>query len=86
MDTNILNLKRVSVRWWLYVLSNTFATLEAKSMKKFSNTEAELKKSVAYKKKLYILYSVLVIDINVNHYRLAALYILYYYKWLNILK
>ena len=85
MDTNILNVKRVSVRWWLYVLSNTFATLEAKSMKKFSNTEAELKKSVAYKKKLYILYSVLVIDINVNHYRLAALYILYY-KWLNILK
>ena len=86
MDTNILNVKRVSVRWWLYVLSNTFATLEAKSMKKFSNTEAELKKSVAYKKKLYILYSVLVIDINVNHYRLTALYILYYYKWLNILK
>ena len=86
MDTNILNVKRVSVRWWLYVLSNTFATLEAKSMKKFSNTEAELKKSVAYKKKLYILYSVLVIDINVNHYRLAALYILYYHKWLNILK
>ena len=86
MDTNILNLKRVSVRWWLYVLSNTFATLEAKSMKKFSITEAELKKSVAYKQKLYILYSVLVIDINVNHYRLVALYILYYYKWLNILK
>ena len=55
-------------------------------MKKFSNTEAELKKSVAYKQKLYILYSVLVIDINVNHYRLAALYILYHYKWLNILK
>ena len=37
----------------LYILSNTKATFEAQFMKKLSNTEAELKKSVAYKKSLY---------------------------------
>ena len=35
----------------LHVLSNTSATFEAQLMKKLSNTEAERKKSVVYKKK-----------------------------------
>ena len=34
----------------LYVISNTLATFEAQFIKKLSNTETELKKSVAYKK------------------------------------
>ena len=34
----------------LIILRNNQATLEAQFMKKLSNTEAELKKSVAYKK------------------------------------
>ena len=34
----------------VYVISNIWATFEAKFIKKFSNTEAKLKKSVAYKK------------------------------------
>ena len=34
----------------VYVLSNTWATFEARFMKKLSNTEAQLKKSVPYKK------------------------------------
>ena len=33
------------------VLSNTYARFEAQLMKKLSNTGAELKKSIAYKKK-----------------------------------
>ena len=33
------------------MLGNTEATFEAQLMKKLSNTEAELKKSVTYKKK-----------------------------------
>ena len=49
IDTNIVNIKSVSSRS-LYILSNNYATIEAQFMKKFSNTEAELKKSVAYKK------------------------------------
>ena len=48
MDTNIVNIKSVSVWWRLYVLSNTYATLEVQFMKKVSNTVAELKESVAY--------------------------------------
>ena len=48
MDTNIVNIKSVSVWWCLYVLSNTYATREVQVMKKVSNTEAELKESVAY--------------------------------------
>ena len=43
--------KIVSVYWWLYVLSNTQATLKVKFKKKSSNNDAELKKSVAYIKK-----------------------------------
>ena len=54
MDTNIVNMKNVSVWWCLYVLSNTKATFEAQFTKKFSNTKAELKKSVAYKKSVLI--------------------------------
>ena len=38
-----------------YVSSNTKATFEAEFMKKLSNTEVELKKSVAYKKSMYLL-------------------------------
>ena len=34
----------------LYILINTEATFEAQFMKKWSNTEPELKKGVAYKK------------------------------------
>ena len=51
MATNILNIKSVSVWWCLYVSSNTEATFEAQFIKKLSNAEAELKKSVAYVKK-----------------------------------
>ena len=40
-------MKCVSVQRWLYVLSNTLATLEAQFMKKVSNTTAELKKKKA---------------------------------------
>ena len=48
MDRNKVNIKSVSVWWCFYVLSNTEATFEA--LKNLSNTEAEMKKSVAYKK------------------------------------
>ena len=50
MDTNMANTS-VSVWWCLYVLSNTQATFEAQFIRKLSNTEAELKRTVAYKKK-----------------------------------
>ena len=36
-------------------ISNAKATFEAQYMKKLSNTEAEMKKSVAYKKKRVLL-------------------------------
>ena len=42
----------------VYVSSNTEATFEAHLMKKLSNSKAELKKSVAYKKSVYIFYVV----------------------------
>ena len=51
MDTNIVDIQGVSVWRCFYVLSNTLATLEAQFMQKLSNTEAGMKKSVAYKKK-----------------------------------
>ena len=54
MDTNIRNIKCVSVFLWLHLLSNTQTTFEAQFMKKLSDTEAELKKSVAFKKKRVI--------------------------------
>ena len=48
---NILNImKCVSVWWWLHI-NNTEGTLEAQFMKNLSNTEAELKQSVTYRKK-----------------------------------
>ena len=48
MDTNIVNIKSVSVMMLICnVLSNTLAIFEAQFMKKLSNTEAEWKKSVA---------------------------------------
>ena len=53
MDTNTVNIKSASVWWCLYVLSNILATFEAQFMKNLSNTEAELKMSVAYKKNVY---------------------------------
>ena len=53
MEINIVNIKSVSVWWCFYVLRKTWATFEAEFMKKLSNTEAELKKSIAYKKKVY---------------------------------
>ena len=34
----------------LYVLSNNYATCEAQFMKKLTSTEAEMKKSLSYKK------------------------------------
>ena len=35
----------------IYILSNTWATLEVQFIKKLSSTEADLKKSVAFEKK-----------------------------------
>ena len=49
MDTNLVNIKLFSVWWCFYVLSNTWATIEAQFMTALSNAEAELKKSVSYK-------------------------------------
>ena len=48
MSTNIVNIKSVSVWWYLNVLSNTQATFEAQLMKKLSITDAELKKKKHY--------------------------------------
>ena len=48
MDTYILNTKRVSVLWLLYVLSNTWATFVFKFMKKL--IKAEFKKALLIKK------------------------------------
>ena len=50
VDTNLVNIKSVSVWWCLYVLSNTEATFEAQFMKKLGNTEADLKKALLLKK------------------------------------
>ena len=53
MDTNAVNIKSASVWWCLYVLSNILATFKAQFMKNLSNTVAELKISVDYKKSVY---------------------------------
>ena len=45
-DKNRLNIKCASVWWWL---CNSKATSVAEFMKKLSNTEVELKISLAYK-------------------------------------
>ena len=50
VSTDVVIIKSVSVLC-LYMLRNTKATFKAQFIKKLSNTEAELKKSVAYKKK-----------------------------------
>ena len=42
--------KNVSVWCCLYILSNTSATSDIQFMEKPSNTEAELKKNIAFKK------------------------------------
>ena len=47
----MLNIKCASVFLWFYVLSNIKVTLELQFMKKLSNTESELKKYIACKKK-----------------------------------
>ena len=52
--TQIYKVYYASVRSCLYVISNTWATFKAQFIKKLSITEAELKKSVAYKKSLYM--------------------------------
>ena len=54
MNINILNIKHDLVWWWLYVLSNTKATLEAQFMKKLTNTEDELNKNVYINIYIYI--------------------------------
>ena len=45
MGANVVNIRIVSLRWWLYLLSSTLATFEAifDSSKKLSNTKAEFK-------------------------------------------
>ena len=49
MGINTLNLKIVSVVWYLYVLSNMkAATFKAKFIKNLKNTEPELKRAVRY--------------------------------------
>ena len=57
IDTNIVNTECVSLWLCLYVFSNTDATFEAQFMKKLSNTEVELKKSIAYKKRVSLLWN-----------------------------
>ena len=34
MDTNMVNIRSVSVWWYLHLLSNTYATLEAQFMRR----------------------------------------------------
>ena len=50
MDTNTINIRSGSLWCCLCVLSNTYAAFEAYFMKKLDNTEADLKKCIAYKK------------------------------------
>ena len=54
MGTNLVNIRSVSVWFCVYILSNTEATFETQFMKKLSNTEAKLKKNIAYKKSVYL--------------------------------
>ena len=48
---NILNIKNVSVKRCLYVVSNTLATSEAQLIKKLSNAGADLEKKALIIKK-----------------------------------
>ena len=51
MDLNILKYKmHLSIIMFIYILSNTYPHLKFNSSKKLRNTDAELKKSVAYKR------------------------------------
>ena len=67
MDTNTVNIRSVSIWQCWYVLSNTESTLDPQFIRKLSNTEAELKKSVAYKK------SMLLIEISQSYRRLFGI-------------
>ena len=52
MDTNILNIKsRYLSMMVLICIKKHLSKFEAQFIKKLSNTEAEVKKNVAYKKK-----------------------------------
>ena len=66
MDTNIVNIWSVSV-WCLLVLSNTEAKFEVQFIKKLSNTEAELRKSV-YKLVFSFSGSLLLMFISLGHF------------------
>ena len=50
IELNTRNLEKVTVRWGLYVLSNTSGTFDAQFIKKLSKTEAELKRALLIKK------------------------------------
>ena len=50
IELNARNLEKVTVRWGLYVLSNTSGTFDAQFIKKLSKTEAELKRALLIKK------------------------------------
>ena len=50
LDTSMLNIKIVPVRYL-----NTNSILEAQFIKKLSNTETELRKDVAYKKRVSLI-------------------------------
>ena len=53
MRTNILNIKCVSVWWWLYALTNTEVTFEVQIIKVKQHWDL-VKKKVAYKKSEFI--------------------------------
>ena len=54
MDTSIINIENVSLWWYLYACTLIYLSIfETQFLKKLSNTEAELKNSVAYKKSVY---------------------------------
>ena len=50
---HIVNIRIISVWLCTYVLSNTKPTFEVQFMRKLSNTEADVKKSVSYKKRVH---------------------------------
>ena len=57
MDRNIVIINCLRMMMLILIKqhpSNTQATFEAQFMKKLSNTEAGLKKNVAYKKSVYL--------------------------------
>ena len=68
MDTNIVNIKRVSLWWRFYVLSDTWTTFKAEFMKKLSKTQVELKFNflLIYKVKFDWVYRKMINDIWVS--------------------